>query len=211
LWITVPTNNTSTYPFNFLSFPSTCPLSTLPGTNVNTWNIHFLLTFLFKNIHFFSLLKYAGDNCQPEKRFILYNSNHILIDLVTDSLQYHGWDQKLHLITITAHFHWVLIFIQTQFWKGLSLRRSNSKQSLPYPWYGGESDIVARIHHHYYYYYDQNYYVISLCFESLYKTQTTHPFKHSNVSNPNKSGLSLPGMFAIIWTGSMIYKTKRLV
>ena len=67
-----------------------------------------------KNIHFFSLLKYAGDNCQPERGFILYNTNHILFDFVTDSLQYHGRNQKLHLITITAHFRISIFFSLSQ-------------------------------------------------------------------------------------------------
>ena len=56
-----------------------------------------------------------GTIVNPIKDLICINSNHILIDFVTDSLQYHGWAQNLHLITITAHFcisilfHWVTI------------------------------------------------------------------------------------------------------
>ena len=93
------------------------------------------------------------------------------------SLDFHTFDLSSYPLTFKTIPDWVLIFIQTQFWKGLSLRRSSSKQSLPYPWYGGESDIVARIHHHHYYYYYQNYYVISLCFESLHKTQNYTPIQ----------------------------------
>ena len=67
-----------------------------------------------KNIHFFFTIKICRGQLSTQKRFILYNTNHILFDFVTDSLQYHGRNQKLHLITITAHFRISIFFSLSQ-------------------------------------------------------------------------------------------------
>ena len=53
--------------------------------------------------------------------------------------------------------------------------------------------------HHYYYIHSKLSYVISLWLDFLTKIPFTHPFKHSTFRIRTQSGLSLPGMFAIIW------------
>jgi hypothetical protein len=75
-------------------------------------------------------------------------------------------------------------------------------QSMPYPWYKGESDVVARIQRANFIIiiiFTQNYCIISLWLDFLTKIPFTHPFKHSTFRIRTQSGLSLPGMFAIIW------------
>ena len=87
-------------------------------------------------------------------------------------------------------------------WHGLSWDGPAQMQSMPYPWYKGESDVVARIQRANFIIiiiFTQNYCIISLWLDFLTKIPFTHPFKHSTFRIRTQSGLSLPGMFAIIW------------
>jgi len=73
-----------------------------------------------------------GTIVNPKKEFSCTYFNHILIDFVTDSLQYHGWVPSPHLITITAQFLYKYFFIENIVTLIRSLHLSKANKQLTF-------------------------------------------------------------------------------